>query len=185
VVFNKKPVIFIQLYHTFLFQKTKKYAVTIVIMSIKQFLVSICAGTLVYVLLSFFCGESGLWAEKQLMKQKEQLVVNIDAIQSTNDELTIRKTSLLIDHAVISAYAKKLGFIQDNEKIVKISGIPSRPSINQNIGKKYLKSEIQFIPEWICKCLGSVFFFLSFIITILTGLRKRNYKKYSFNEVCT
>ncbi|HPX27725.1 MAG TPA: septum formation initiator family protein [Treponemataceae bacterium] len=154
-------------------------------MSIKQFLVSICAGTLVYVLLSFFCGESGLWAEKQLMKQKEQLVVNIDAIQSTNDELTIRKTSLLIDHAVISAYAKKLGFIQDNEKIVKISGIPSRPSINQNIGKKYLKSEIQFIPEWICKCLGSVFFFLSFIITILTGLRKRNYKKYSFNEVCT
>lgn len=185
MVFNKKPVIFNQLYHTFLFQKTKKYAVTIVIMSIKQFLVSICAGTLVYVLLSFFCGESGLWAEKQLIKQKEQLVVNIDVIQSTNDELTIRKTSLLIDHDVISAYAKNLGFIQDNEKIVKISGIPSRPSINQNIGKKYLKSEIQFIPEWICKCLGSVFFFLSLIITILSGLRKKNYKKYSFNEVCT
>ncbi len=145
-------------------------------MSIKQLLVSMCAGTFVYVLLSFFCGESGLWAEKQLLQQKENLIINIDGIQRTNDELTISKTALLQDTAVISSYARKLGFIQDNEKIVKISGIPSRPSLNMSIGKKYLKSEIQYIPEWICKCLGVVFFLLSLVVSVLAKLRKKNYK---------
>ncbi len=137
-------------------------------MNIKQILLSVFSGTLVYVLLSFCCGESGVWAKLQLEKQKEALVVNIQHIKTTHDELALRKIALINDHDVISSYARNLGFIQDNEKIVKISGIPVRTTLHPSIGKKYLKSKIQCIPEWICKCLGTVFFLLTFIVLFLS-----------------
>lgn len=158
-------------------------------MNIKRFLLSIFSGTLVYVAVSFCCGESGLWAKSQLEKQKEELVINIKNIQTINDDLSLQKKALNIDFDVIASYAKSLGFIQDNEKIVKISGIPSRTPLHPNIGKKYLKREIQYIPEWICKCLGTVVFLLTFITLLLSGMSRKTARKYSiqevFNESCT
>ncbi len=129
-------------------------------------------------LLSLSCGESGIWAEKQLELQKEKLVLHVSTIQHTNEELNIRKTALLEDDEVIASYAKNLGFISENEKIVKISGIPVRTNTLPFIGKKYLKSEIQYIPEWICKCLGSIFFVLVYSIVLLSDLSKKNTKKF-------
>ena len=44
-------------------------------------LFSISLGTLVYVLVSLFCGQNGLWAESQLVSQKMDLCTNIAKIQ--------------------------------------------------------------------------------------------------------
>lgn len=152
-------------------------------MNIMRFLLSIFVGTFVYVLLSFSCGESGLWAEMQLNKQKEQLITNINCIQTIHEDLSIHQTALLEDSVVIASYAKNLGFLHEGEKIVKISGIQSRVHTISDIGKKYLKSEIQYVPEWICKSLGFVFFFLVLVIQILKVLSKKTVRKQYNKEI--
>ncbi|MBQ1983067.1 MAG: septum formation initiator family protein, partial [Spirochaetaceae bacterium] len=76
-------------------------------------LLSISIGTLVYVLISLFCGQNGLWAESQLASQKMDLCNNIAQIQKINDELSLEYTALMQDNEVISAHARRLGFVND------------------------------------------------------------------------
>ncbi len=133
-------------------------------------LFSISIGTLVYVLVSLFCGQNGLWAESQLAVQKMNLCSNIAKIQKINDELILEYTALTKDDEVISAHARRLGFVKEGEHLVKISGIPPKTQKAYSVGKYYKISEIQFVPEYICKILGFSVSFLTFFICFLISL---------------
>ena len=137
-------------------------------------LLSISIGTLVYVLISLFCGQSGLWAESQLASQKMDLCNNIAQIQKINDELSLEYTALMQDNEVISAHARRLGFVNDGEKIVKISGIPPITQKAYSVGKFYKRDKIQFIPEYVCKIIGISVSFLCFLICFLVFISEKN-----------
>lgn len=140
-------------------------------------LFSISLGTLIYVLVSLFCGQNGLWAESQLVSQKMDLCTNIAKIQKINDELVLEHTSLMKDSEVISGHARRLGFIKDGEHLLKISGIPPQTQKAYSVGKYYKRNSIQFVPEYICKILGLSVCFLSFFICFLVSLTEKNSKK--------
>ncbi len=144
-------------------------------------LFSISIGTLVYVLVSLFCGQNGLWAESQLAVQKMNLCTNIANIQKINDELTLEYTALTQDSEVISAHARRLGFVKDGEYLVKISGIPPKTQKAYSVGKFYKMEEIQFVPEHICKILGFCVSFLTFFILFLISLGEKKSKKVKVN----
>lgn len=133
-------------------------------------LFSISIGTLVYILVSLFCGRNGLWAESQLAVQKINLCTNIANIQKINDELTLEYTALTQDSEVISAHARRLGFIKDGEHLVKISGIPPKTQKAYTVGKFYKIDEIQFVPEHICKILGVCVSLLTMFICFFISL---------------
>ncbi len=137
-------------------------------------LFSISVGTLVYVLISLFCGQNGVWAESQLVNQKMDLCNNIAQIQKINDELSLEYTALMLDKEVISAHARRLGFVNDGEKIVKISGIPPKTQKAYSVGKFYKRDNIQFVPEYICKIIGFSVSFLSFLICLLVFLTEKS-----------
>ena len=137
-------------------------------------LLSISIGTLVYVLISLFCGQNGLWAESQLALQKMNLCNNIAEIQKINDELSLEYTALTKDNEVISAHARRLGFVNDGEKIVKISGIPPITQKAYSVGKFYKLDSIQFIPEYICKIIGISVSCLCFFICFLVFISEKN-----------
>ena len=140
-------------------------------------LLSISIGTLVYVLISLFCGQNGLWAESQLASQKMNLCNNIAEIQKINDELSLEYTALTKDSEVISAHARRLGFVKDGEKIVKISGIPPITQKAFSVGKFYKRDNIQFIPDYICKIIGISVSLLSFFICFLVFVSEKNNPK--------
>ena len=140
-------------------------------------LLSISIGTLVYVLISLFCGQSGLWAESQLASQKINLCDNIAEIQKINDELSLEYTALMRDNEVISAHARRLGFVNDGEKIVKISGIPPITQKAYSVGKFYKRDKIQFIPEYVCKIIGISVSFLCFLICFLVFISDKYSEK--------
>lgn len=139
-------------------------------------LLSISLGTLVYVLVSLFCGQNGLWAESQLATQKIDLCTNIAKIQKINDELVLEHTALMQDTEVISAHARRLGFVKEGEHLVKISGIPPITQKAYSVGNFYKRSQIQFVPEKICKILGICVSFLVFFISFLVFLGEKNSK---------
>lgn len=153
-------------------------------MKLKRLLISIAVGTICYVCISFVFGESGLLAEKQLEKQKDMLVANINKIQSTQDALILKQKALNEDSEVIASYAKQLGYITEGETLLKISGIPSALPRQFEIGKKYLKTDIIFVEEWISKSSGIVLAVFTYLILLLFSIKKQinnktKYKKQS------
>lgn len=131
------------------------------------FLLPAFFGTFVYVLLSLAGGPNGFWAEKQLEEQKRVLSIHTVEIQKITDELSLEYIALQKDPDVIAAYAKKLGFVGEGEKLVKITGLQVSSSPLYNTGSVIKHQRIYYLSERVCKASGLVVFCLISIILIL------------------
>lgn len=131
-----------------------------------------CAGTLCYVLVSLFCGRDGLWATSQLQEQKRLVSSHTASIQKTTDELQLECLALEKDKDVIAAYARKLGYVGEGEKLVKISGLAAKETQIFDPGTVITYPPVKFLPEWICKTIGLIIFALVYIILLLSDFSK-------------
>lgn len=137
-----------------------------------KILISISVGTLVYVLISFFGGQSGLWAMRQLEEQRQNISINKAKIEKIHDDLTLEYTALRNDMEVVAAYARRLGFVGEGEMLVKISGLPTYYTTMYDAGTIMRQSEIKFIPEWIAKASGCIVSALMMVLLLLKDLSK-------------
>ena len=88
-----------------------------------KYLSAVFLGTFVYVLLSITFGQNSLRCYSQLEEQKRLISRQTTDIQNINSELSLELTALQSDRAVIAAYARKLDYVSDGEKLVKITGL--------------------------------------------------------------
>ena len=86
-----------------------------------KYLFIIFFGTLIYVLLSLTVGQNSLYSYTQMEEQKRIVSKKTNEIQNINSELEQELTALKNDKAVIAAYAHKLDYVSDDEKLVKIT----------------------------------------------------------------
>ncbi|MCM1321156.1 MAG: septum formation initiator family protein [Bacteroides sp.] len=135
-------------------------------------LAAVFCGMLVYVFLSVVCGQNGILAERQLAGQQMQLNVHLSEIRRIHDELQMQHDLLSFDADVISAYARKIGFVYEGEKIVKISGLAEKAADVYDAGTPWLRVPLIFMPEWICKCFGVVICILLYFLIVLDHIRK-------------
>ena len=105
---------------------------------------------------------------KQLEQQKILLSKRTSEIQNINTELTLEYSALQNDKAVISAYARKLDYVSDGEKLVKITGLKPAQTTLYDTGSLLRHEEPDFLSEDACKiislfitilCLGVMFLF--------------------------
>ncbi|MGI5174006.1 septum formation initiator family protein [Treponema sp. OMZ 840] len=137
-----------------------------------HFLLSVCAAVFVYVCLSAMFGQEGIWAYKQLQKQKIVLSRSVERLQDLNGRLFTESTALQKDTDVIAAYAKKMGFIYPGEHLVKISGMPEPPAFVYDPGTKLLRPDIIYIPEWLVKSIAFlVFVFYNLLYSLISLIR--------------
>ena len=123
-------------------------------MKTAKYLPALLAGTLAYAIISIFWGQSGVWAQKQLEEQKIVISVHTQEIQKINDELNLEKTAIRDDADVIAAYARKLDYVFEDEKLVKIKGLAvSEPSL-YDTGTVLKSAPVAYVSEWFCKGAG-------------------------------
>ena len=140
-----------------------------------RILVSISVGTLVYMLISFFGGQNGVWVMNQLKEQRQNISINKAEIEKIHEELTLEYTALRNDMEVVAAYARRLGFVGEGELLVKISGLPTYYTTMYDAGTIMRQSEINFIPEIYAKISGCVVAGLILALLFLKDLlRKEN-----------
>ena len=132
-----------------------------------RFLTAACAGTLLYVFVSIFCGSDGFNAEKQLKNQKRELSANTAKIQKINDDLTMETLALQNDKDVIAAYARKLGYIGKDEKLVKISGLAPKETHIFDPGTVKKSQPVKYLSESGCKSIGLIVFVLVYFILLM------------------
>lgn len=136
-------------------------------------LVAALAGTAMYVLVSFSCGRDGIWANGQLREQKRILSARADEIQKINDSLSLEYTALEKDPDVIAGFARKMGYVRDGEKVVKINGLNPIDEYHFETGTPIKSSEPYSLPEWFCKFTGLLMFFVTYLYLLVKDLRTR------------
>lgn len=135
-----------------------KPADTKIIMKRFGFLYAAAFGTFIYVFVSFFAGRDGLFVQRQQAEQKRILSARTESIQKINDSLNLEKTALENDSDVIAGLAKKLGFVADGDKIVKINGLYFESQRMYDAGSPLKAEESEYLPEWVGKALGMITF---------------------------
>ena len=139
-----------------------------------RLLVSALAGTAIYVLVSFTCGTDGIWADGQLREQKRILSARADEIQKINDSLSLEYTALEKDPDVIAGFARKMGYVRDGEKVVKINGLINIDEYHFETGTPIKSIEPYSLPEWFCKVSGLLMFFVTYLYLVLKESRSRD-----------
>lgn len=139
-----------------------------------KYLFTVFIGTLVYVLLSMTVGQNSLRCYKNLEDQKRIISKQTSDIQNINSELQLELTALANDKAVIAAYARKLDYVSDDEKLVKITGLKPAQTTLYDTGTVIRHEEPAYLSEKICKMLGLFFFAISFVIMFLYDISAGN-----------
>ena len=132
-----------------------------------KYLVTIFLGVFVYVLLSMTFGQNSIHCYSQMEEQRRVISKQTSEIQNINSELTLELAALQSDRAVIAAYARKLDYVSDGEKLVKITGLKPAQTTLYDTGTVLRHDEPDYIPEKICKITGLAFAILSFIVLFL------------------
>ncbi len=159
--------------HIFL-SENKKNADYKIIMIRTKILVAAFLGTFVYASLSFFFGRNGIVSYGHLQKQKIEISRQTDIIQNLNNELNLEYTALLKDKDVISSYARKLDYVGEGEKLVKIKGLKPMQTKLYDTGTVLKRKMFSYLPESVCKIISFLVFSLSFLIMLLIDLSKGN-----------
>lgn len=137
-----------------------------------RLLAAVFAGTLFYVVFSIVAGRDGIWARNQLNEQKRILSTHTAEIEKTNRELLLEKTALQKDEDVIRSYARKLGYVNDGEKLVKIIGLPALNTRVYDVGTMLKHEEVSYIGEDVCKILGVIIFALVYLVLLLADFSR-------------
>ncbi len=139
-----------------------------------RILASALAGTAIYVLVSFTCGKDGIWANGQLREQKRILSARADEIQKINEGLSLEYTALEKDPDVIAGFARKMGYVRDGEKVVKINGLIPMDEYHFETGTPIKSVEPYSLPEWFCKLSGLLMFFVTYLYLLIKEVRPKD-----------
>lgn len=135
-----------------------------------KYLLTLFLGTLCYVVLSVTVGQNSLRSISQMEEQKRLVSRRTTEIQNINSELSLELNALQNDKAVIAAYARKLDYVCDGEKLVKITGLKPFQTALYDTGKILRHEEPVFLSEKYCKIISVFLAALCFVIFVLYDL---------------
>lgn len=140
---------------------------------IKYFL-TIFIGTLVYVMLSMTVGQNSIKCINQMEAQKRIISKQTSDIQNIHSELELELTALQNDKAVIAAYARKLDYVSEDEKLIKITGLKPAQTTLYDIGTVVRHEDPEFLQEKYCKMIALFFAVGTLIILFMYDISKGN-----------
>ena len=137
-----------------------------------KYLTVLFVGTLVYVLLSLTLGQNSFKCYSKMEEQKRIVSKQKAEIQSINTELSLELAALKNDKAVIAAYARKMDYVIDDEKLIKITGL--KPYQNQiyDTGKVIRHQEPEYVSEKLCKLCAFVAALAVLLIMLIIDFKK-------------
>lgn len=150
-----------------------------------KYLFSIFFGTLVYVLLSMTLGQNSFKCFNQMEEQKRYLSKQTSLIQNINSELELELTALQNDKDVIVAYARKLDYVSNDEKLVKINGLKPAQTTLYDTGTVLRHVEPGYLDEKYCKIIAIFFSLMLTIIMVLVDVNNGNFGNREKNKIVT
>ena len=137
-----------------------------------KYLTVVFVGTLVYVIMSLCFGQNSFKCYSQMEEQKRIVSKQKAEIQSINTELSLELSALKNDKAVIAAYARKMDYVQDGEKLVKITGLKPYQNTLYDTGTVLRHVDPEYVSERLCKMSGLCAAMLVLLIMLIFDFKK-------------
>lgn len=90
----------------------------------------------------------------QLESQKQSLGKSLEILYAANTRLDGEFRNLQANPDTISVYAHELGYVADDERLIKLAGFSGGINRSFATGEAITLAKPGFVPEWICKFLG-------------------------------
>ena len=124
--------------------------------------------TSVYTLLTFFFGYSGIYSQRKLKEEITNVIKNISIIKQKGIELDVLIKNLTSDEQTIKIFAHDLGYINENEGIIKLTSLKSNSLLdNISYGSAIKIHRSAYMSDSLCKRFAILMGIISFIIEML------------------
>lgn len=117
---------------------------------------------------------------EQLDKQRYELYGNMQNLQRLNNDLAVRMDALTKDSDVIASYARDLGYVNEGEHLVKLTGLENVSVYTLETGDPMKAASLISLPDWFCKLAGVLF---GAAVFLLLSLMIRPGKKPILSEI--
>ena len=108
----------------------------------------------VYSFLSMCFGARGFFACQQLRRQHEALVQHVQLLSDIGEDLNIRIANLSSDPQTIAVYAHELGYVQKNERLIKLMNFSGTAERTEDVSVVYLIEAPRYLPDAVCKTIA-------------------------------
>lgn len=132
----------------------------------------------VYSFLSICFGPRGFFACRQLRRQRDVLVRHVQSLSDIGEDLNIRIANLSSDPQTIVMYAHELGYVQKNERLIKLMNFSGTAERTEDTGVAYLIEAPRYLPDAVCKTIA-VSMSVIIIICEMIASQKNAYSKKS------
>ena len=106
----------------FIFKKSISIGRLYIIMILKRTLLSLYLGFILFSVLNFFWGNSGLFSFRAIEKSKQGLEENLQSLEEINERHNHELDVLRKNPEIIRLYARELGYYKEGETVVKLEG---------------------------------------------------------------
>jgi hypothetical protein len=121
---------------------------------------------LVYSFFTFFLGQNGVYARKQLQAEHARLSSNLEALQDLNADYQKTKENLVYDQDSLSVYTRQLGYGRDGEEFIRIMGLGIAANSDLPAGQVFYSENPVFISDTVIKFI-SAFFGMAILVFFL------------------
>ncbi|MGP1577006.1 MAG: septum formation initiator family protein [Treponema sp.] len=130
----------------------------------------------VYSLLSILFGQKGFFAAQQLKQQRDVLITHVQMLSDMGENLAIRIANLSSDPETIAVYAHELGYVHENERLIKLLHFSGEVEKVENPGAVYTIEAPRFLSDNICKSIALSVGLIVVLCEILIGRRYAYFK---------
>ena len=132
----------------------------------------------VYSFLGICFGQRGFFARQQLKRQREALVQHVQSLSDIGEDLNIRIANLSSDPQTIAVYAHELGYVQKNERLIKLMNFSGTAERIEYAVFSYQIEAPRYLPDAVCKTIAVSMSIIVIMCEIIVS-KKNAYSKKS------
>lgn len=107
-----------------------------------------------YSFLTVFFGAKGIYSKRFIEKQRDALIEHVDSLNKISADLDGYIRNLTYNPETIAVYAHELGYIYEDEGIIKLANFSSNFGKTFNPGAILKTSEPHFLSDYVCKTIA-------------------------------
>ena len=122
----------------------------------------------------FLQEETVFWQKDSSGSKKESLQ---SGQNQSKKQIILSSLNVRLCKEVIEGLAKKLGYVSDGDKIVKINGLPFEQEKIYDAGTPIKAREPEYLPEWVGKVLGIAAFLTVCLYSLYQDIKSGLFKR--------
>ncbi|MEL3909143.1 MAG: septum formation initiator family protein [Treponemataceae bacterium] len=142
---------------------------------------TVFATVLCYTVLTCIYGKKGYFTQKALATQLAEMKAHVENLQQTEIMLSNKISNLSYDYDTIKVYANELGYISEEQLMVKIQNKSNTDIHEFSPGQYLVLPEISYMSDTVIKTISVSVGIILVLIQMLYAYKKQGSEKINYD----